>query len=545
MSQGCKYFPSQNVPGETIDEQCVSYHNRCLTNKKQTVKIAPIEVVQPNEVEIVHESLEFISGPISWYYFETGPELFGIRRKFHFFGDVHFSKTSDCTEKYAVPCAEVSPLGKVSNLNERCYDITYLLMDLFQRAKKENRYTDFFLEYPFKIKPNGQDSSNSNSDQLVDKMRSFELTKEQTLLKLIGQKSSTAQNLDYISTLYVMFHDCFQISKKQCPYGPYVRFHYVDVRLSEKQQIIALNSYIFMEKLPDILQAMSLYYQLSMYTMFADIPEISVLRQKIIDSVEFTNHLTEKIYIPEHTLDVNDINYNLELFNLALESDDYVNDVNRLIDVLVEGIKIGTEDQKDFEQFRQDMVQPVVHRAGKVQHRTRVQLEELAQENIQVNGKNLADLIVEFITKLYKQLNFIQVYSSLRNFYTVVYPAFLAVHNEDTIRKAQYELQRYLSSRQTGGQLIHADALLLDGYMLARMFRTFPNPRYERAVHNSSDRVITYTGAHHTDNYARFFQEMLGLNPIDSRVNRIDLSRQHFQNINRCLQNSNFEKYFA
>ncbi len=522
MSQGYKYYPSQNMPGETIDEQSVSYDNRCMTN----------EEVQPNEVEIIHEGLEFISGPISWYYFETGPELFGIRRKFHFFGDIHFSKTADCTEKYGVPCAKVSPLGKVSNLNGRCYDITYLLMDLFQRAKKENRYTDFFLEYPFKIKPNGQDSRRSDLNQ-------SELTKEQTLLKLIGQKSSTMQDLDYISTLYVMFHDCFQMSKKYCPYQPYVRFHYVDIRLSEKQQIIALNSYIFFEKFSDILQVMSMYYKLSEYTMFADIPEISALRQQIIDSVEFTNHITKKVY--QHTLDINDINYNYELFNLALESDDYVNDVNRLLDELVEGIKIGTEDQKDFEQFRQDMIQPIVHRAGKVQHRTRVQLQELAQENIQVNGKNLADLIVEFITKLYKQINFIQVYSSLRNFYTVVYPAFLAVYNEDTIRKAQYELQRYLYSRQTQSQVIHADALLLDGYMLARMFRTFPNPRYERAVHNSSDRVITYTGAHHTDNYARFFQEMLGLNPIDSRVNRIGLSKQ---NINRCLPNANFGKYF-
>lgn len=533
MLQGCKYFPSQggycrNVPGEVFDTQCVSYQNRCFTTEeyiKRTGQVPPPR--QSKETEIIHKGLEFIQGPISWFYFEIGPELLGMRRRFHFFGDAHFSKSNGCTKKYLVPCTQISPTRKVLNLNQRCYDITFLLMNLFKNAKEEKRYTDFLMELPFKSTPT---EVGSNLDKLVSE-------EVQTLLK----RNST--NLDYISTLYVIFNECFQIRKEECPYRPYVRFHYVDVRLSEKRQAIALNTYIFIEKLSDILKSMSSYYLFS-YSIFESVSEseLSALKRSIIDSVEFTNHLIEKLYLRGYTLEGTNINYNLELFNLALNSDNYVEDVNHLLERLLEGIQVGTKDQKKFEVFRREMVRPVVRREGKIQHRTRVQLRELAKENIQVNGRNLAELIVEFILGLYQKLDFTNVYSRWRKFYTVVYPAFLSLQNEDSLEKAQYELERYLLTRQTGLQLIEADALLLDGYILARMFRTFPDPRHEREPHVPSNRVITYTGAAHTDNYVRFFQEVFGLNPIDYRVNHIDL--KDYQNIDRCLRNPKFADYF-
>lgn len=566
MSQGCKYFPSQggycrNVPGGTVDEQCALYQNRCLTNDEYTKRTGqappprqPVEVplalppivqqpMRPIETEIVREGLEFIQGPISWYYFEMGPELLGMRRKFHFFGDAHFSKEGGCTDRYSIPCATVSPTGKVSGLNKRCYDITYLLMDLFKNSQEERRYTDFLLEFPFKTV---RGAMHSELDQLVQKIKSPKREDDQTLA-ILGKQPPTVENIDYISSLYVIFHDCFQMSKQQCPYRPYVRFHYVDVRLSENNRAIALNTYIFTEKLSEILGLMSVYFQLLAYSGYGLVfdKNPAELKQQIIDSVEFTNRIIGKIYVRGHTLEGSSINYNLELFKLALESDNYIEDVNRLLDTLVEGSKVGTEDYKKFEKFRQQMTLPVVRRDGKVQHRTRVQLQELANENIQVRGKNLATLIVDFVTRLFEELNFTDVYSSWRNFYTVVYPAFLAARSEDTINKAIYELNRYLASRGSGIQLVIGDALIHDGYMLARMFRTFPTPRYGRETHVPSDRVITYTGARHTDNYARFFQEVLSLRPVDSRVNHIDLSKLDPSNLNRCLRDPQFEQYFA
>ena len=582
MSQGCKYFPAQggycrNVPGDVIDEQCTLYQNRCLTNEEYTKRTGqapplrqpiatpsvpsvpsaplPTPVESTKEEEIVREGLEYIQGPVSWYYFESGPELFGIRRRYHFFGDAHFSSTGGCTERYSVPCAQVDLTGKISNINKRCYDITYLLMDLFANSQKEKRYTDFLLELPFKTQ---RGATHSKLDQLVETLKSTQLDDDQTsrlditaLTEIDNDKTlkkvdmiPSVRNLDYISSLYVVFHDCFQMSKEKCPYRPYVRFHYVDVRLSENNRAIALNTYIFAEKLSDILSSMAMYYQLLTFTTFGGVPEIAKLKQSIIESVEFTNRIISKIYVRGHTLEGTNINYNLELFNIALESDNYIEDVNRLLDTLLEGSKVGTEDYKKFEKFRQDMTLPVVQRDGKIQHRTRVQLQELAQENIRVGGKNLASLIVEFITRLYGELNFVEVYSNWRNFYTVVYPAFLNARSEDSIRKGVYELERYMLSRRSGIQLVEADALLHDGYMLARMFRTFPTPRYGRSQHVPSDRVITYTGAKHTENYVRFFSEMLGLRPIDSRVNHYNLDKLDFTNINRCLRDSKFGEYF-
>ena len=497
------------VPDKTNNEQGVLYRNQVDINRRniRDNEKQLIAVQKPKEVEIVQEGLEYIQGPVSWYYFETDSELFGISRRFHFFGDIHLSKANGCTDKYKIPCAKVDIRGRVSDMNQRCYDITYLLTSLFKNSKEEKRYTDFMLETYFKIKS------------------------VPTPLNYLSQQNNQEKELDYINTLSKIFHQCFLISKEQCPYHPYVRFHYVDIRQSIEQPINVLNMYILLKI--QSLSGLISRYTLSVYRGIQQ-NELVDMKKRVVNSIKFINHLIEKMYGPQ---DGSDINYNLELFHLILDSDNYVNDLNELLDQLLMGIDTNTENYEELEDLRRTMVKVIATRDGKVQHRVRAQLDELGQENIRIRGTNLADLITEFLLQLYQEVKFTDIYSNWRKFYTIVYPAVLAIKDKNTALNAQTELKNYIISRGSG---VHpattADALLLDGYLLARMFRTFPNPRYGRGQHVPADRVITYTGVAHTETYARFFRDILGLNPVASQVNTI--------NKTRCLQNSNFEEYF-
>ena len=65
------------------------------------------------------QDLEFISGPVSWYYFEF------MGRKFHFFGDRHFSKSGNCTDLFGIKCKSIALSGREvsKRAREKCYDI--------------------------------------------------------------------------------------------------------------------------------------------------------------------------------------------------------------------------------------------------------------------------------------------------------------------------------------------------------------------------------------------------------------------------------------
>ena len=101
-----------------------------------------------------------------------------------------------------------------------------LLKTLFAYNFENNIYTDFFLETPFKLKI---DTDKLFKDILSEKLKyGLVLT---TTEKLMLKKNH------YIPILYNLFSNCFQLEKEQCPYFPYVRFHYADIRLNIRNNV--------------------------------------------------------------------------------------------------------------------------------------------------------------------------------------------------------------------------------------------------------------------------------------------------------------------
>lgn len=64
---------------------------------------------------------EYISGPVSLYYFQYAG------RNFYFFGDVH--------EDRAFSCPHVGVNLNLYDISKKCFDIIYLLETIFERAK--------------------------------------------------------------------------------------------------------------------------------------------------------------------------------------------------------------------------------------------------------------------------------------------------------------------------------------------------------------------------------------------------------------------------
>lgn len=57
-------------------------------------------------------------------------------------------------------------------------------------------------------------------------------------------------------------------------------------------------------------------------------------------------------------------------------------------------------------------------------------------------------------------------------------------------------------------KFLSSDALLMDAYTLARMFRKFPNGK-----HVPSTQIVVYAGDAHIQTYVDFFSKVLGINP--------------------------------
>jgi hypothetical protein len=542
--RGCKFFQAPGGgycrPTNTglIEENCVLSQDRCFTPAEYTrrtgqapppraVAVAPSPALPPAASTVaaraIRRGVQFISGPVSWYFFDF------LGRKFHFFGDAHFSKDNNCPRLFDQPCTTVTPQGEIVTPNQLCYDITYLLRELFDRSQREATYTDFFMEFPLR-----RGSSHSDLDQISNELQSGQ--------PLTQRQREQVENLDYIGTLYLLFNQCFQISKETCPYRPYVRFHYVDVRLAESGQdfvSLTLNSYLFIESIHTVLILMKLYYALAQYSL--DLPEAQKLRQQIQSQVEFTNSLIDRVLLRGRTLQGETVDYNSELFNATFRSNDYPAEVDRIFGELLAGLPTGSKAYDSLINLRERMKQPVVRRDNRLIHRIQAQLESLRADNVIYQGHNMADLITEFIQNRYRRSNLTTAYNRWRQFYNQVYLPFSHIVTTIDLERSLVGFQQFNRNEKNTqlGLLISTDALLMDAYLLARMFRRFITPRHGRGPHMESNQVVTYTGAEHTLTYVAFFQEVLQVNPIDKVPAKPESTTI------RCLNNPRFSQDFG
>jgi hypothetical protein len=524
--KGCKYNQRfklcQPSNDGSMSAECELLDGRCLTNEEYEKKVGtppvkqviipPITVVPTIAAPItvfptivseelspeimindLMEHVDYLSGPVSWYNFNG--KIGNHVRTFNFFGDKHFSKDGTCSDApNNKKCLTVGPNLKLPNEDsqDRCYDITYILAKLFEDSNKNKIYADFFLEFPFR----------KGTEHHLDKLVKSLTTKPSV------ENITQFSKLDYISSLYVIFHDCLQVNKKDCKYSPYVRFHYSDIRLTEKHTPLTINSYLFV-KTTELVSEIVNYC--AHYDMI-DLGIFGVTKEELLKDIKDKGSFLEELYLNLTTVGkttsgiVKD--YNKRIFEAFLFSDNFQSDIFAIMNELTPCDAKYKEQCSIFDDFIQEVSGQYVTRNNKKISKLRAQLIGLRNDNVIQSGVNMADLVERFLLDEYNKIDLVTTYNFFNTFKTKILVPFRNIRSSNDVTNVLMNIKDVSKTLINAANLIISDALLMDGYILGRMFRTFKGSNQ----HLVSQDVYTYTGAEHTETYVRFFTKYLGMN---------------------------------
>lgn len=409
----------------------------------------------------------YISGPNNLYIGEYDG------KRYYIFGDVHGSMNNSCYGK----CDKII-LGtfELEEGDGECYDITRFI-DLICRKQQEiNKYTDVYLEKPY-----------------IYKTGPYNI------------KFNKIYNNDYLSSVNDTFSKCFKrpISKK-CPYEK-SRFHYIDLRYGYDKNKND-NTY---------------------GTAFSFFSQTDMIRTLIINNesgfVQYVyGFLTIFKIFFENQMD-------LKLLEIYISSMDYINDIKIYIDELKklfyrsswkkrEKYIPAYEEMYDnienfvFDRFvRAILGIPYVERINKIMTKIAAQFEALEYQG----DIDLSNKIKNFIFEDYKTEKQNMDLKLIDKLYDITLQKEL---NNDV------ELDVITLSKFTDKPYIRLNLLIMDSYMLSRMFRTYPDSN-----HINSTRIITYTGRAHSEVYKNFFEKYLNVkfrvyeNKNDHRCIKLDV----------------------
>ncbi len=459
-----------------------SIHNKCIKNIHSTSIEKECQIIE-NKCQIkstIYVPTKFTATRLSEKRLVTNATLSGPYKAFSgmyknnkilLFADAHFSLSNECKQpcKYiSLPELDIiSPPG-----SETCWEISRLLSDIFNLQNQEGNWVDFFLEIPFA----GKNEPKSTAQNVYRAIRS-------------------SGNL---SKLRYTFYNCF--TKHNCQYSN-VRFHYSDVRLQDKivrNMPITLSSYI------------SKRFEISLRIFTSRFNEFDNDIYDRNDFVEDTDKIIKSVYSVGQ-----DEPLNKKLFKLYLTSDNYPTDLQKLLMSLIESLKESETKKELTKQVMTPLL--TVNKNGKIMHRARAQLVALEQE-----GKSdISNLIQDFIISNYNTKTNNSTMIKSWNSFIKIYRSFIRGEvKRDDLTKAR---QKYLEFKHSN---IFIDALLMDTYILSRMFRTFPGTN-----HIDSKVKIIYAGGNHIDTYVKFFVSKLGIK-FDSYGKNIPKS---VINPNRCI----------
>lgn len=480
---GCFYNPRpapgrciKDVRSSDVDSKCSIHNNRCVLESD-----APKEsILVPTRTEAAKAKLENeasniisggetnakISGPIS----ANVGEKDGV--KYILFGDVHFSlHEKTCKEE----CKDIinvnSNMMMLSNPgNSNCWYVTRLIHDIIEKHK--NKYVDVYLEFPF-IPKDGYFPTKGEIESVVGK-------------------------LGWIYKVFYDFYGCFR--KDNCRYKN-ARFHYVDPRLrfAHSKQNITGQGGMNVES-TSIDSEISDYIEISINMLAENI--FNNVRSKI-NVIEWLDQAMKMFYTGGTTMTGRIPSLSENLFKLHLTSDNFIEDS------LVEINKhLSRNDNRLIRELIKKFIDTsmLVERRGKTMHRVRAQLEALEME-----GKSeLARKIVSFSMRKYNEFANKDVILGLWGRIMKVYKNFINPKTREfgdefkTLSEIQKEYEKSFGGLATAE--VTSTALLMDVYLLARMFRTFPNTNHT----NSSIRII-YAGDAHIDTYNEFLSSALGV----------------------------------
>jgi len=382
-----------------------------------------------------------LSGPVAAYS--------GIydNNNYYFFGDIHWSRTNECI----LPCKSINSDGKYGNFpgSKSCWDMARLLADIFDRAEAKGEYVDFYLEIPF-IRKN-----------------KYRPTKEQV------KKSS--KHVGNLYNLYHIFYDCF--NKNNCKWKN-VRFHYIETRAQFTD--VPGGS-------PDIY---ALVFEKYVINRINNVILMLKGKKKLDDTyIKNTNILVKYVYNNPEPL-------NVLLFKLYLISDNYTEDVRNATEDMMNLLYTDDEnmDKNNISNilYNDDLI---VNRRGKNMHRTRAQLEALEQEG---QGE-LAHKIISYVWDSYIKHTDNESVGIMWN--TIMNGYEIRIENPQSFKNLISEITKLNSRALKRNEVIY---LVMDIYVLARMFRSFPDTN-----HIDSKTKIIYSGVDHSQTYVNFFRDVL------------------------------------
>ena len=171
----------------------------------------------------------------------------------------------------------------------------------------------------------------------------------------------------------------------------------------------------------------------------------------------------------------------------------------------------------------------MVVRDGKTMHRIRAQIEKIPD-------KDLANKLISFLLEEYKtRVNNNSIIDLWRAF-MITYDGYInakyrKLEDIDSIlikfMKQFQKLQEILSFSVSGG------SLLMDGYTLGRMLRTYDQ---KSKKHVPSFKSIVYAGEAHIQTYVTFFEKILRTKMNKYNPNAIDVNNvKDLSKVKRCI----------
>lgn len=318
--------------------------------------------------------------------------------------------------------------------DSKCYEVSYLLTKIFEIAYANKKNIDFYFETDFDDKG----------------------------------KSSKKQREKYTTTLRKIdnvFHKCLQLDKKRCKYFPYVKLHYVDVRLEIRAAESKTTHNMFLiQCLQNTL--------LNNYKFYLENPTLFFL------IISFLKHVTTD-------------SESSKLFNIVLNSDEYDLDMKKFITESSRKVLVDLQYDaipKNFSQILRDCYDQVIQRSkkrnGKIVSIIKAQLDMITDQSI---AQKIKKFVLE--TKEY-QLEQVDLQKKINDL-SQLYKQSDIRFNLPQIKQGIFDIISVV-----------IDTEYMDAYLLGRMFRSFDS---------DSNVKIVYAGEFHIERYVEFFKDYLGV----------------------------------
>ena len=409
-----------------------------------------------------------ISGPVAGY------SIIYKGKKYYFFSDIHRSLKGKCPP----PCDPIA----------NCFDITTLLINIFETANQKGEWVDFYLEVPF-----------------ISRSRLYH-----------PREYYSSNTTDVIHQIYVEFWNCF--TKQDCPFAT-TRFHYIDIRNTYRPGKSPKT------ETPGIgLDSTSYFWYLN-NRMKTSVDLINTMYStgsvQSYDYIETTTTLVNDFLGPQKSGETKGD----RLFKLYLQSDNFPREVGMLFKQTLQKLKEGAKPIKLIKiikryMFPQDIT---VNRDGKSMHKIRAQLFQLHREQPQL-AEDIKNFCLAKYAELKDRFDIFRLWNNMMESYRSLIGIQLVAEKNYIIRDIhdKYNAISNIMTSQGG--------LLVDAYTLARLFRNF-SPQ--------SNKHVIYAGHLHISNYKEFFSHLPGNQIIEYNPNEEALkylTTTSLSEVSRCIE---------